>query len=186
MHIMLDLETLSSQSNAAVISIGAVAFDFNHVVPNAAEGFHAVLDTEDQVRNHGRHISRDTMLWWGSQSEEARVIFKQHGLHVGAALSSFAAWVERQLPSGGKVEGMWGNGATFDNVILSNLYEAYGFKRPWPYYADRCYRTIKNITGGIDVINDTEFVGVEHNALHDAVYQARVLVEINKRFQLFK
>jgi exodeoxyribonuclease VIII len=74
---------------------------------------------------------------------------------------------------------VWGNGATFDNVILANAYDACRIRRPWKYYADMCFRTVRNQYPHVQVKRQ----GTHHNALDDALTQAHHLQAIYKEMQ---
>jgi len=163
-NVMVDLETMSTASNAAIISIGAVHFNKDGTL---ADEFYTVVDLQSSM-NEGLIIDGSTVTFWLGQSDAARneLLFNSFGIRD--ALLSFSGWI-------GDDAIVWGNGAAFDNVILKNAYEACDFKTPWKFYNDRCYRTIKNIYPDIDV----PFDGVEHCAVDDARYQARRLIKIN-------
>jgi len=49
-------------------------------------------------------------------------------------------------------------------------------ERPWYFWNDRCYRTMKSLYPQIPMERD----GVHHNALDDAISQARHLMAILK------
>ncbi|MCZ8725115.1 3'-5' exoribonuclease, partial [Escherichia albertii] len=65
---------------------------------------------------------------------------------------------------------VWGNGATFDNVILRGAYERAGQICPWAYWNDHDVRTIVTLgrSIGFDPKMDMPFDGERHNALADA------------------
>lgn len=178
--LMVDLETLGTESNAAIISIGAVMFDFEK---GLGDTFYRVVNIESSLA-HGGAISGSTIRWWMTQSEEARNVFKERTQGIGIVLGEFSAWLSLQASSNlidrDNIR-VWGNGATFDNVILTNAYKQIGEKRPWSYRGDMCYRTIKNLFPGVEV----ERVGTHHNALDDAIYQANHLIAIAKHYKLF-
>ncbi len=157
-HVMVDLETLGNGSNACIIAIGAVEFDET----SAALGreYYAVVDPQTSVESGGQ-IDAGTVMWWMQQDAAARSAFKTGGMHINAALQEFAAW----FPQGAT---FWGNGATFDNVILANAYKRVGMKAPWSFSNDRCYRTLKNLRPDVPLTR----TGTHHNALEDAKSQA--------------
>lgn len=160
-NIMLDLETLSTASNAVIVSIGAVKFDEKDI-DNA--GFYAVLEQKEQLAL-GRDVSTSTLAWWMQQSEEARAVFKAPKVAVNDALDQFRDFC-------GDNPIIWGNGSDFDNVVLGSLYDKIGGTRPWSYNSSRCFRTIKNL---LQVKTLPGRQGTFHNALHDAIYQAQCL-----------
>jgi inhibitor of KinA sporulation pathway (predicted exonuclease) len=52
----------------------------------------------------------------------------------------------------------------------------FGIERPWKYYKEFCFRTLLKSVPKFDM----PFVGVQHNALDDAVHQAKQFIEIKK------
>lgn len=177
-HIMLDLETLDTASSAVVISIGAVAFDPR---TNALGDKFYVELTDDIARQqaHGRTIAIDTVRWWMRQDALAKRVFSMsppdgvERANTLDALSRFGLFV---ATNGARDAELWGNGADFDNIILGNLYDAFGLRKPWSYSRNRCYRTMKNL--GIGPRRPQVREGVHHNALDDAITQAVHLQEI--------
>jgi hypothetical protein len=69
---------------------------------------------------------------------------------------------------------IWGNGSTFDNVILRSAFAAAGLEYPVRFWADQCYRTKKNEAPGVPMIRE----GQHHKALDDAISQAKHLQAI--------
>lgn len=173
-HIMLDLETMGTSNNAAIIAIGAVEFNTDTVTDNE---FYRVINLESSVRSGGV-IDPDTVMWWMKQSDEARsALYKSESVHIEYALNGFSRWVEE---IGDEKVCVWGNGANFDNVILRNAYENKGIYVPWKFYGDRCYRTIKNLYPDVQINRS----GIHHNALDDAKTQAQHLIDICTKYSL--
>lgn len=173
-EVMLDLETLGNNSFASILSIGAVKFDPD-VVPdgdddNAYETFHVYVDPASCAM-HGLSMDTGTVMWWLKQDKAAQTMqVEAKRVSLPEALQAFSDWFGKEsMP-------VWGNGATFDNVILSNAYKACGMEQPWKYRDDSCYRTIKNKAPEIAL----ERYGTFHNALHDAMSQARHLQRLNQ------
>ena len=166
-RVMLDLETLSTKSNACILSIGACFFNEETI---GAE-FYQPVWVLGQNTKYGRHVSTETVEWWSKQSEEARKVFHEPAVDLQQALLSFRKWVYENA-DGEKIE-MWGNGADFDCVILGNAYEAVGVEKPWSYGLNRCYRTLKNVVKLRPGFGIPERQGIHHNALADAIYQAQ-------------
>jgi hypothetical protein len=158
LDIMLDLETLSSAPNAAIIAIGATTFNTTE-----HRSFYCVVDAKNS-QALGGHVSADTALWWMRQSDEARdAVSKAPTMFLADALQRFLEFCE---PCGDVR--VWGNGADFDNVVLRQAYERLGMLAPWSHRGNRCYRTLKNLRPDIAF----EPFGVAHNALDDAIAQA--------------
>lgn len=167
-HIMVDLETLSTRPNAAILSIGAVGLDDE---TEDREQFYCVID-DSSIDGEKFDICAETIQWWMNQSEEARAEFKKADKGIVEALEDFAQFVRQyDAPL------IWGCGSDFDNVILTNAYELSGLEAPWEFWQNRCYRTIKRC---FQQVVPPKREGVHHNALDDAEYQATHLVSIFK------
>lgn len=163
-NVMVDLETMSTRHDAAIVSIGAVIFNEEGPLTPL---FYNVVDMASAQRA-GLHVDAETVSWWLTQSDGARSALMKQRLPLSVALSNFRDW----LPKSSYV---WGNGASFDNVVLSNAYTALGAPRPWHYWNDMCYRTIKNLHPGVTTDGRT---GTKHNALDDAITQVDHLLAI--------
>jgi len=169
MQVMLDLETLGTSAGSVILSIGAATFDKTGV---GNQSFYAVINLESSLQA-GLTTNPDTIAWWSKQSPAAQEVLteaKMGGMPLDVALNAFATWF-RSVP--GK-PGIWGLGATFDNVLLRAAYEKAGIKCPWHYRSDRCFRTLWALASGIAA----ERIGVHHNALDDAIFQASVASKI--------
>lgn len=159
--VMLDLETLGNGPNSVIIAIGAVKFD----ATGLGSEFYQVVDPESCVKA-GLQMDTSTVMWWMKQSDEARAAFDRPSAPLIAALADFAHWCGDSV--------VWGNGASFDNTILSNAYRKTGIEQPWKFWNDRCYRTVKNLYPDVKL----ERVGTYHNALDDAKSQAVHLIKM--------
>ena len=167
-NVMVDLETMGNGPRAAIVAIGAVEFD-----PDSGKigrEFYQEIYLEDSVANGGV-IDASTVLWWMQQGDVARAaVYSKDGINLLPALLQFAQWL-RECGPGVKV---WGNGSPFDNVILRSAYSALHMDAPWEFWNDRCYRTLKNLRPDIGFARG----GTHHNALDDAITQARHAIAI--------
>jgi exodeoxyribonuclease VIII len=165
-EIMVDLETLGVEPGCVILSIGAVFFNSE----KTGEVFYKIIDIEDSVKN-GFFINPKTVKWWFGQSQEALAPLLVPGTPVKQVLIDFKNWVETTTSDKPIV---WGNGSDFDNAILSNAYSLCEIEKPWGYFGNRCYRTIKNEFPGIQI----ERLGIHHDAADDALDQANHLIKI--------
>jgi hypothetical protein len=173
-QIMLDLETFSTASDAAIVAIGAVRFDIKNLIVHKTDNFYCTITAKSSQKAGGR-IDGDTVTWWLQQSESARKeLTGDTNILIDAALNNFSNWV-RQKPC----DGMWGNGSDYDNVVLGNAYLRSNKTQPWPYRINRCYRTIKSFAPDLPVVREGTF----HNALHDAITQATHLCKIIEKMK---
>jgi DNA polymerase III epsilon subunit-like protein len=116
------------------------------------EKFYVTIDSES-CKAAGLRAQKSTLEWWGKQSEAARTAAFKGEFSLDAALTKLTMWMP---PLDDAV--VWGNGANFD------------------FWNDRCYRTVFALFAKAKKKN----VGVEHNALDDAVTQALTLIELAK------
>ncbi|HCO2258676.1 3'-5' exoribonuclease domain-containing protein [Escherichia coli] len=169
-HLMIDLETMGTNTNAPIVVIGAVFFD-----PQTGEigpVFYIVISLTDAM-NTGAVPDGGTIKWWLKQSSEARAAILTDQVKLRDALSRFREFINEY--SDEKFVQVWGNGATFDNAILRTSYERLDIPCPWRYCNDRDVRTIVELGKTIDFDARTviPFEGVRHNALDDARHQAK-------------
>lgn len=180
LECMTDLETLGRSNKAAILSIGACMF-----YPTAdgihSDAFEAIVDPQSCV-DIGMQLDVSTFMWWMGEAckngeerakmnvaRDAMVANQRKAIHIRDALHRFSAWLGSDKP-------VWGNGATFDNVILRNAYELAGIPCPWSFWNDRCYRTIKSRTPAVKLQRE----GIHHSAMWDAISQAKHLQQINR------
>ena len=177
-HIMVDLETLGRHAGCKILSIGAVEFGPRGL---GAEFYVRVL--RDQQGD--LHEDPDTVRWWSEQADvaKAELFASDEGkLPLAAALVQFNDWLVRLGDKDEKGQlkvGVWGNGADFDNAILNVASAEVGVRQAWPFWGNRCYRTLKGLRPAIKLAR----VGTYHNALDDAKSQAehavRIMQELN-------
>lgn len=171
-HAMCDLETGGRRPGCVIASIGATIMWTSFEGEFSSPDFYLELNTFDQC---GLTTDPDTLAWWLAMSPETHERFfgeptlSKPSLRDG--LWQFGLWLgeiaDRDLKGEPNLR-LWGNGADFDNAILQVAYEAAGLPVPWPFWHNRCYRTLKAMTK--EVRMDRQ--GTHHNALDDAKSQA--------------
>jgi len=160
--VMLDLETTGISAGCCVLSIGACTLD---------RKFSIYLGiSHESCLDYALRDAQSTMDWWDKQPAAAYGEAFSGTLSLPEALTKFNAWLSSVKP-----QRIWGNGAAFDLPILGTAYEAAAMTPAWPRFSDRCYRTMKDIYSGVP---KPPFVGVKHNALADARFQAEHLYTI--------
>lgn len=201
-HIMLDLETWGTTPGSDIRSIGAVLFD------PIAGWVHGGLDgqfyvaTNNPIIAHRPGINGDvpiykwnslqrdpkTVQWWSEQSEEAKNAFTDK-VQLHEACIKFGDWyygLTADAASERKDIAIWSNGPSFDISILEAVYRAVYLPVPWHYRAPRCFRTIVDIAGITQDDMKAFNHGTAHNALDDAISQAKIVCEAYKRLGLSK
>ncbi|MGL4448712.1 MAG: 3'-5' exonuclease [Shewanella sp.] len=183
-NVMLDLETMGSGPRAAIVTIGAVFFD--PMTGELGAEFEAHIDLRDSAK-YGE-MDPGTVLWWLGQSDEAREAIQIAGdsQPLKDVLRDLYQWADRN--SNGRTHRLkvWGNGASFDNVILRNACQQASVPPMWAYWNDRDVRTVVGIGRellGFDPKKESPFEGVSHRALDDAKHQARYVSAIYQRMR---
>ncbi len=166
MDVMLDLETLSTAPDAAIVAIGACTFATDGTTLASRRVFRqAVMPDTSQAA--GGRIDALTVVWWCGQPAAAREAWTlAPARSIQSALEQFAIWCMPEFEN--ERVRIWGNGAGYDNVVLRGAYDRCHILPPWRHQDDRCYRTLKNLRPDIAF----EQIGTAHEAADDAVSQA--------------
>lgn len=176
--LSIDIETLGKKFNAPVMSIGACAF--NRDTGKLGKTMHLTIDFHSAIKSGVP--DGDTIGWWMNQTDAARKLFdlsdsaQQARVPLSTALHALINFCRDELEATFRP---WGNGATFDITILEHAYEvgAIGLSPPWRYTSIRDMRTIVDAAEVIAGFNRKSIkrIGVHHNAMDDAIYQANVI-----------
>jgi hypothetical protein len=169
-HASIDIETLSTDPYAVVLSIGVCFFDDDQLFIRQPTVSVVVCHSSQD----DREVDRATTQWWATQPREARIacgLERDRNAEVdvylprGAMLRLAAAFEEH-----GPVKYVWGWPASFDNTILQTFEFC-----PWAWHQSRCgstlWRTLKD--AGVEI----ERVKPErpHHADSDALAQAETI-----------
>lgn len=174
-HVMIDIETLGTNTNAPIASIGAVFFEPSTGITGAR--FYVRVDAENDELN-GAVASVATFKWWLKQSREAQAeLLASDAIPLWDALCQLDGFLtDNAVPEDLDLLQVWGNSPTFDCAILRAAYARADFKGPlWQFRNERDCRTMVELGKviGFDPTQDMPFRGERHNALADAVHQAQ-------------
>lgn len=180
-HLMVDLETMGSGPDAPIVSIGAVYFDPS--TGNTGAEFYQVVSLESSM-SFGMKPDASTIQWWLKQSSEARsAILVDEALGLRETLELLADFIAENAANGSHTVQLWGNGCSFDNVILRRAYALTETPFSVPFWNDRDVRTMVELgkSVGINPRFDIPFEGDMHNALSDARHQVKYVSAIWQR-----
>lgn len=149
--VTLDLETCALCPTAAVMSIGAVAWDRNQVdTPFYEEGnmnnadylYLRHIDLRSQFVN-GFTFDQDTANWWASRSKEAKLAVIAQDCQpcdsVEHVVVDFFQWL-KEIANGDEIC-LWSQGSDFDIAILRNICQTFHIDLPVSYKNFRDHRT---------------------------------------------
>ena len=161
--VMIDLETLATSTDAAILTIGAVKFDpfGSDIKEPAMDSFYVKVDI-DSCDELGLVSNDDTIAWWAQQSKEAQAeAFEgDDRVHIREAFDRLYkfCWGAKRV---------WSNGAAFDVPICEHVYKKLNKAIPWSFWAVRDVRTAFDLG-----INPNRPPVMAHHALQDAWNQA--------------
>lgn len=171
-HIVLDLETMGTKQDAAIIEIGMVIFDHTGSDGSA----HVYKDVSlsislESAMKYGGTTDGGTITWWmDPDRSEARDNWALSAKLASTRALNDVACLIRDYSTIQPLPLIWGNGVNFDNAILKSAYERLDVKVPWGYRQDADFRTLKLLYK--DVVPEPAFVGTPHIALDDARHEA--------------
>jgi hypothetical protein len=168
MHVMIDLETFGTRPGCVLRSIGACAFD-PVLGTISTDTFYRNI-AEEPSTAVGLTKDPSTVRWWSEQSPEAQALLLKDQVHFSDAARDFNRWWSAV---GG--EQVWSQGSNFDGVLWEAACLAHGVRAPWKFYNTRDTRTVYETSG----LNTKTILrqGTHHNALDDALHQARCVCE---------
>lgn len=163
-NVMIDMETWGTDPGSAIRSIGAV--EFNPHLDKMGETFYANI-TDQSCLDAGLVKSQSTVAWWAKQSRAAQEALLVNQRPLREVLEEFSTWYRR-------VRGVfpWSQGANFDQPLIEAAYRAVKLRAPYKYSDSRDTRTAYDM-GQLHYSEMPTRVGTHHNALDDAIHQAR-------------
>lgn len=135
--VMVDIESMGVNENAALIQVGAALFNFDgRPVFAPSPMFQQNIDLMSSLQAGGI-VDQSTVRWWndrgGFPSDP-----KQPPANIRIVLGRFADWLGR-FPS---VKEVWAQGSQFDLAVLQGYFRRLNIECPWAYHAGRDTRTV--------------------------------------------
>lgn len=171
----LDIETLGTNSDAVVLSIGACI-----VTPDGVQtegSFYSRVNIQQQI-DLGRSITEGTLRFWLDQD---RAVQKStfgygDGPSIREVVSKLYAWLDvHGFP------GVYCKGPQFDAAILDSMADSAKVQRPVHYRKWRDIRTLEEIivwAGHEDLLMQTKETMSKWGGAHDALADAQMQGEI--------
>ena len=146
--VMIDVETLSTEYNALLVSIAAVKFNvYDKEIPR--ESLNLLIDissyltcTKENIEFTNAEcpytVSSSTITWWLQQPSYEGVFLAQPRMSLRQALVQLTAF----CAGSGRY---WCQGMNFDPIVLEHAYKQEGLNPPWKFYEWRDSRTAVNL-----------------------------------------
>jgi hypothetical protein len=172
---MIDIETLSTKTNAVILSIGAVKFKHDDPDSDPYDPLYLLPNVDEQMEL-GRDVMDETVEFWGNVAKNNPAVYEDTFTQEGrVSIKEVLDDINKWLVSG--PDRIWGQGYGFDMTIIESLYQDAGRNTPWKFWTVRDSRTflsLYNIKPGKE--NTTHL----HNALADADVQAKCVQKAYK------
>lgn len=162
-HVMIDIETLSTRSNARVLQAAAVVFNSEGIM-------HTHSWLLDQTQQQSRHMDVKTLMFW-LQTNSNRL----HDLLQGETRVDEFAYDIEKLGQAHEPTGWWAHSPSFDLVILEDLLRQVRTPTPWSHRNAFDTRTL-SLVKGVKMKRTAE--ADQHDALSDAIAQAKWVIEV--------
>lgn len=180
-HLMVDIEAFGKKADSPVVSIGAVFFDPS--TGNTGSEFYKVISLESAMASGGVPDA-STIIFWLKASPEARSeLVMDDAIPLDDALLQLNEFIAENAANGAESVQVWGNGATYDNVLLEASYDRTGIPCPWKFWNNRDVRTVVELgkAVGCEPRYEIPFDGEPHKAISDALHQVKYVSAIWQR-----
>ena len=180
-HLMVDVEAFGKKPGAPLVSIGAVFFD--PATGNTGPEFYEVISLESSMACGGVPDASTIIFWLKASSEARAEIVMDDAITMSDALQQLDDFITKNASNGKDSVQVWGNGATYDNVLLAESFDRAGIPCPWKYWNNRDVRTIVELGKAVGYTPRYEipFVGEPHKAISDAHHQVKYVSAIWQR-----
>jgi len=172
MNIMVDIETLGTDSDTMILTIGAIPFTNEaKIVAPKTEWFYKKVDL-NSYKKYKNDFSMDynTLIWWLKQDDKPRyeAFIEKPRDPIDVVMEDFAKWLIKTTNNDIRI---WSHGKDFDTVVLQHAFKVVSVDCPWTYWNTRDTRTVYSMAG-IDMRDITIPEGFDaHNALGDCLKQ---------------
>ena len=179
-ELSIDLETTGTLVDSQILSIGLCMFDLK--TGKIGKTLYLPIFLKD---DWAINATIGTIKFWTKQALENPDALKglfdweenPDAVYLETALELITGFCRENKP-----ETVWANGTKFDLGMLEYQFHKDNRELPWFHNTDRCMRTLRQFAGNITVHSDMD--GVAHNALSDAVWQAKYISAACKKLCL--
>jgi hypothetical protein len=182
-----DVETLSTNSDAVILSMACIYFDAStKPSPDSLRenAFFAKFDVADQVNRLNRVVSKSTLEWWAKQPDaiKARSFNRSDtDILIDDGIESMRKWT-KQFPLNKKCW-VWARG-NLDQIVLNSMEDKLQVLPVFPFHRWRDIRTgIDLMVGSTNGYCDVDYPGFDrdrdiqkHDPVDDCILDAMMLM----------
>ena len=176
-NITFDLETCALCPTAAVMSIGAVAWNADAEVNPFTDGFsgdycfYQHVDLRSSFVD-GFTFDKKTSDWWATQNDDAKKSLLEYDemplCSIDSVIKDFFSFITSvQAETSAKEVKLWSQGTDFDIAILKNICRKYDMEIPVSYLNFRDHRTF--FLEGAKIICDKAGVELDNKRAYQLV-----------------
>lgn len=179
--VMVDIETLGTNSDSTIIQIAAIAFDIT-----TGEKFETFNETANIEKNEKPiKVTASTLKWWLNSNKELFAELLNDGFESSEqVLRNFHEWLEELCGHRTSQQVyLLGNGILFDNKMIQHQFESIGLDYPIFYRNDRDLRTLLELASFKTDLSEEELREkyyddslITHNAFNDVTNQINLAV----------
>lgn len=180
---MVDIETTGTTSfdNNGILQIAAVKFNYD-TGDIDTNFFNACL----RLPTH-RYWDEGTRSWWSKQKPHILKDIMANGRDHRTVIREYYDWLLLDYPHD-NAEGLrfWGKPTHFDYSFLASYLNEAGLSNPCSF---RFARDLNSFMAGLsgspahpNMEQQVEFDGDQHNALHDSIFQIKMLLAQKDRY----
>lgn len=181
-RVMIDLETLSTFPNAAVIAVAVAVYD--DATPKAVSARGWFIDRDLVIG----HEDPSTKEWWESQAAETkRVVFggnqspKEAMQEMNSFIAANCAGVKDDHVR------LYADPGMFDFPILRHQLQQLGLNPAWNWRNERCMRTMKKeLADNTGITIEDVSPEIPHHPVHDCLAQIRELQDLVEIYSMLK
>lgn len=176
-HAVVDLETMGGPPDGAIISIGFCYFDIR--TGDIGPTYERNVDLDSSL-GFGMKTDKSTIEWW-SRAEQAAAFehTKKDAVHLTQMLIELTDFLDENK----RHPCLWGNGSSFDNVILARAFQLAGLKFQCHFRQWRDMRTwVREVGAGMLGMKKKAMEAQfgdggfrPHVAIDDAIREAKII-----------
>lgn len=170
-HVMLKLETASTEYNAGILCIAGVKFNMDATTETEEFVFYTNPATFNGL---GLNVNVDTLRWVKDNRPEVWKLCRESSNDVVDTMTLFSTWLSPSTVTDSEI---WGNGIDFVMPVLKSSFKAADIPLPYKFYNARDLRTVLSLTN----TNLKEFMDDAVTTLEICRQQVNLLKHITRR-----
>lgn len=185
---MIDLETMGTGSNSAIVQLGAVQFDRHNGIIGKLP-FKANIDLQSCL-DMGLLVTGSTIEFWMTKSDTQRNgLYNPKPEHLNKVLTDFNNWLDYKAAlenrfASAKIFHLWGRSPRFDLGLLHDAYKKAQLPVLWDFRKEMDVRTIEALRPDVKTkFDDERDLSKSHDSIADCEHQINYVSAIWQELQ---